>query len=196
MKIVMIREGQIAVDEIPTPQADNGMALVKVVYSCISAGTELSGVQNSANPPLWKRALKNPDKVLDTAKKIGTKGLSFARNFVETKRAGIEAGRPTGYSAAGVVQAVGAGITDLQVGQRVACAGSQYAFHAEYIAVPRNLIVPIDDALDFAQASTVTLGAIALQGLRRANPTLGETFVVIGLGILGQLTVQMLKANG
>ncbi len=196
MKIVMIREGQIAVDDIPTPQVDVGMVLVKVAYSCISAGTEISGVQNSANPPLWKRALKNPDKVLDTAKKVGTKGLSFARNFVETKLAGIEAGRPTGYSAAGVVQAVGAGITDLQVGQRVACAGSQYAFHAEYIAVPRNLIVPIDDTLDFAQASTVTLGAIALQGLRRAQPTLGETFVVIGLGILGQLTAQMLKANG
>ncbi len=196
MKIVMIRNGQIAVDEIPVPQADNGKVLVKVVYSCISAGTELSGVQNSANPPLWKRALQNPEKTLETLKKASTKGVSFARNFVETKLAGIEAGRPTGYSAAGIVQAVGADITDLQVGQRVACAGSRYAFHAEYIAVPRNLIVPIDDALDFAQASTVALGAIALQGLRRANPTLGETFVVIGLGILGQLTVQMLKANG
>src|SRR5205807_2260558 len=81
-------------------------------------------------------------------------------------------------------------------GDRVACAGAQCAHHAEVIRVPRNLTVALPDNLDFPAASTVTLGAIALQGMRRAVPTLGETFVVIGLGLLGQLVCQLLKANG
>ena len=196
MKIALIREGNVVVDQIPAPQIDWGMVLVRVDYSCISAGTELSGVQNSVNPPLWKRALDNPEKVLEVARKVTQKGARYARNFVETKLAGGEAGRPTGYSAAGVVVEVASDIVDLLPGARVACAGSQFAYHAEWIAVPRNLVVPIPDDLNSKSASTVTLGAIALQGLRRAQPTLGETFVVIGLGILGQLTIQMLKANG
>jgi predicted dehydrogenase/threonine dehydrogenase-like Zn-dependent dehydrogenase len=108
----------------------------------------------------------------------------------------VAAGSPLGYSVAGEVIAVGPGIDDLQVGDRVACAGAGVANHAEVVRVPRNLVVPIPDGLEAADASAVTLGAIALQGVRRAAPTLGETFVVIGLGILGQLTIQMLKANG
>jgi threonine dehydrogenase-like Zn-dependent dehydrogenase len=108
----------------------------------------------------------------------------------------LTSGQPTGYSAAGVVMAVGSDVHDIAVGDRVACAGAQCAHHAEVINVPRNLTVPIPDGLDFDAASTVTLGAIALQGVRRAAPTLGESFVVLGLGILGQLTWQLLKANG
>ena len=108
----------------------------------------------------------------------------------------LSAGNPTGYSAAGTVLAVGEDIKDLRPGDRVACAGAQCAHHAEIIAVPRNLTVPIPDNLDFSSAATVTLGAIALQGVRRASPTLGENFVVLGLGILGQLTAQILQANG
>ena len=196
MKVVIIREGKTVIDDIPVSSIDSGMVLVKVSHSCISAGTELQGVQNSANSPLWKRALDNPEKVLEIAQKVKTKGLGFARNFVEAKLAGSEAGRPTGYSASGIIYKVGTDITDLQPGQRVACAGSQYAFHAEFIAVPRNLVVTVPDNVELHEAATVTLGAIALQGLRRVHPTLGETIVVIGLGILGQLTAQMLKANG
>jgi predicted dehydrogenase/threonine dehydrogenase-like Zn-dependent dehydrogenase len=94
------------------------------------------------------------------------------------------------------VIAVGAGVADLRVGDRVACAGAEHAFHAEIIRVPRNLCVPVPAGLGLDAAATVTLGAIALQGVRRAQPTLGETFAVIGLGLLGQLTVQLLKANG
>jgi predicted dehydrogenase/threonine dehydrogenase-like Zn-dependent dehydrogenase len=104
--------------------------------------------------------------------------------------------QPTGYSATGTVIEVGEGIGDLAPGDRVACAGAQSAHHAEIIRVPRNLVVPVPEALGDEAASTVTLGAIALQGVRRAQPTLGETFVVIGLGLLGQLTQQILQANG
>ena len=102
----------------------------------------------------------------------------------------------TGYSAAGSVIGVGDGVEGFRVGDRVACAGAQSAHHAEIIRVPGNLTVAIPDGLPTADASTVTLGAIALQGVRRAAPTMGETFVVIGLGVLGQLTAQLLRANG
>jgi len=122
-----------------------------------------------------------------------SKGLKRTWNLIEEKR---NESRPTGYSAAGIVVEVGSDIKDIAAGDRVACAGGGYAVHAEFIRVPRNLCVPISDATDWAGASTVTLGAIALQGVRRAEPTLGETFVVIGLGILGQLTLQLLRTNG
>ena len=106
------------------------------------------------------------------------------------------AGDPTGYSAAGTVIEKGKGVEGFSLGDRVACAGAQYAHHAEIIQVPQNLAAILPKGLAFDEAATTTLGAIALQGVRRANPTLGETFGVIGLGLLGQLTVQMLKANG
>lgn len=111
-------------------------------------------------------------------------------SVVEEKR---NTAHPTGYSAAGVVIDVGADVKDIAPGDRVACAGAP---HAEMLRVSRNLCVPLPDDLDWESAATVTLGAIALQGVRRAQPTLGESFVVIGLGILGQLTVQLLRANG
>jgi Predicted dehydrogenases and related proteins len=171
---------------------DPGTVLVRVDHSCISIGTELSGIRSSAQP-LWKKALKQPEKLKQVLQLVASQGLSKTRSQVQGK---VEAATPTGYSAAGVVIEVGAGIQDLRPGDRVACAGAQFAYHADVIRVPRNLVVRIPEHLDFASASTVTLGAIALQGVRRAQPTLGETFVVIGLGILGQLTVQMLKANG
>jgi predicted dehydrogenase/threonine dehydrogenase-like Zn-dependent dehydrogenase len=103
---------------------------------------------------------------------------------------------PTGYSAAGVVTQVGVGIDNLRPGMAVACAGAQFAHHAEVIRVPRNLLAPVPEDLGLQEASTVTLGAIALQGVRRAVPTLGETFVVVGLGLIGQLTAQLLKSTG
>ena len=116
-----------------------------------------------------------------------SQGVVAARDIVN---GALSTGAATGYSAAGTVVEVGAGVDDVGVGVRVACAGAQAAHHAEYIRVPRNLAVTVDGSLPIADASTVTLGAIALQGIRRANPTIGETFVVIGLGVLGQLTAQ------
>ncbi|NGX50639.1 MAG: 4-carboxy-2-hydroxymuconate-6-semialdehyde dehydrogenase [Chlamydiae bacterium] len=192
MKQVMIRQGQSVVEEVPAPQAEKGRVLVQVDHSCISPGTELSAVQASGQP-LWKQALKNPNKVKKALEMVMTQGFKKTKSVVDGKQL---AGNPTGYSAAGRVLQVGEGITDLRVGDRVACAGAQCAHHAEVISVPRNLTVAIPEALSSAHASTVTMGAIALQGVRRAKPTLGETFVVIGLGLLGQLTVQLLKVNG
>jgi len=192
MKQVLIRRGEAVVEEVPAPQAEPGTVLVRVEHSCISVGTELSGVASSA-VPLWKRALDKPDHVRRVLRTARDEGIAHARSLVRGK---LDSGSPTGYSAAGTVLRVGEGVTDIVPGDRVACAGAQWSHHAEVVCVPRNLVVPIPDGVDSTSASTVTLGAIALQGVRRAQPTLGETFVVLGLGVLGQLTVQLLLSNG
>lgn len=192
MKQVIVKQGQVVVEEVPAPQVSAGTVLVRVEYSCISAGTEISGVKGSGIP-LWKKALQQPEKVKKVFDMVMSQGIEKTKSVVAGK---LSSGNPTGYSAAGVVVECGEGVCDLKPGDYVACAGAQCAFHAEYISVPRNLVVKIPDSLDSDEASTVTLGAIAMQGVRRGSPTLGETFVVIGLGIIGQLTVQLLKANG
>jgi predicted dehydrogenase/threonine dehydrogenase-like Zn-dependent dehydrogenase len=192
MKQVLIKQGKAVVEEVPAPQPEPGTVLVQVNYSCISIGTEMSGIKVSALP-LWKRVLQQPEYLKRGLQMLATQGLARTRSLVEGK---LSTGHPTGYSAAGIVLETGEGIEDLRPGDRVACGGAQCAHHAEVIRVPRNLVVPVPGNLNLAAASTVTLGAIALQGVRRAKATLGETFVVIGLGVLGQLTVQLLKVNG
>ncbi|MDW7709339.1 MAG: bi-domain-containing oxidoreductase [Deferrisomatales bacterium] len=193
MKQVLIRKGTVRVEEVPAPMAEPGNVVVRVDHSCISVGTELSGLQ-ADRVPLWRRALRNPELVRKGLALVASQGVARTRELV---RGALEAGAPTGYSAAGTVIEVGEGACgDFRPGDRVACAGAQCAFHAEVIRVPRNLVVRVPDGLEFPDASTVTLGAIALQGVRRANPTLGECFLVLGLGVLGQLTAQLLKANG
>src|SRR4051812_6907383 len=192
MKQVLISRGQAAAGEVPAPAVEPGTVLVRVRSSCVSSGTELSGLTSSATP-LWKRALAQPEKVKRVFESVATVGVPRTWDLISGQ---LAAGNATGYSAAGVVEEVGDGVTDLRPGDRVACAGAQFAHHAEIIRVPRNLTVQIPEGVAFEQASVVTLGAIALQGVRRASPTLGETFVVVGLGLLGQLTVQLLRANG
>jgi predicted dehydrogenase/threonine dehydrogenase-like Zn-dependent dehydrogenase len=192
MKQVLINKGIAILAEVPAPLIESGEVLVQVHTSCLSVGTEMNGLRSSA-VPMWKRALKQPEKIASTLEMIKTTGLQSTWRLVEEKR---EASLPTGYSATGVVIEVGSDIHDIIPGDRVACGGAQCAYHAEYIRIPRNLCTIVPDNLDWEAASTVTLGAIALQGVRRAQPTLGETFVVIGLGILGQLTTQLLHANG
>ncbi len=192
MKQVLIKQGQAVVTDVPAPLVEPDTILVRVDHSCISTGTEMSGLQVSRQP-LWQKAIRHPDKVKKVIEMALTQGLQRTTKTVQGK---LESGAPTGYSAAGTVIAVGEGVEDIQVGDRLACAGAQCAHHAEIIRVPPNLSVPIPAEVEFALASTVTLGAIALQGVRRAQPTLGEVFVVLGLGVLGQLTAQLLKANG
>lgn len=183
MKQVLMKQGAVYVEEVPPPTAEPGFKIVRVSHSCISTGTELSGMKQTA-APLWKRAVMEPDKVKKAFTMLATKGFSKTKSLIQGK---LTSGTPSGYSAAGTI---------LDTTHRVACAGAQFAHHAEIIQVPDNLIVPIPHTLSFAEASTVALGAIALQGVRRANPTLGETFVVIGLGFLGQVTAQLLQTNG
>ena len=118
------------------------------------------------------------------------------RSAVINKVDAMGEGKATGYSAAGIVIAVGNNITDIKIGEKVAVAGAGYANHAEIVEVPRNLVMKVPEGLDMKLASTVTLGGIAMQGVRRIKPELGETIAVVGLGFLGQLAVQMLIAAG
>jgi predicted dehydrogenase/threonine dehydrogenase-like Zn-dependent dehydrogenase len=192
MKQVLLQQGKISVAEIPAPQVKAGCVLVRTTASCISTGTELSGIKAS-NMPLWKRALKRPDQIRRVVEMVRTQGFSRTQEMV---RSHLAQAFPTGYSLSGKVIEVGEGVDDLFPGDLVACAGAQAAYHAEVVCVPRNLTVPVPDGVSTEDAATVALGAIALHGIRRAEPTLGETFVVIGLGFLGQLTTRLLKVSG
>ncbi len=158
----------------------------------MSIGTDISSL-NSSGTPLWAQAWKYPEKVHKALGNLKENGLESTYKKIKGK---IEESSTIGYSAAGIVLDVGADIANMRINDRVACAGSQCAHHAEIIRVPENLFVRIPERVETISASTVAMGSIALQGVRRAQPTLGESFVVLGLGFLGQLTVQMLKANG
>jgi predicted dehydrogenase/threonine dehydrogenase-like Zn-dependent dehydrogenase len=192
MKQVLLSNGKITIEKVPDPQEIDNKVLVQVEFSCISAGTELAGISNSGTS-LVKRAIAQPEKVKKVVNLALEKGILNTKDFIARQNS---TSFTMGYSAAGKVIGVGRGIKKLKVGDRVACAGLGHASHAELITVPENLAVIVPPEVESSHASTVTLGAIALQGVRRAKPTLGETFVVFGLGILGQYTAQLLKANG
>lgn len=192
MKQILLQGGQPVVDEVPAPVVDAGSILVRTAFSCISSGTELATLR-TVSEPLWRRALRQPDRVRQVLERVSREGLASTVRSVQDK---LGTPYPVGYSAAGTVIAVGANVTEFHVGDRVAVAGSQCAYHAEILNVPRNLAVRVPDNVSLDTASTVALGAIALQGVRRTEPTLGEVVVVVGLGVLGQITCQLLKANG
>jgi len=192
MKQVLVRSGAIVVEEVPAPTPGPREVLLRVAYSCVSAGTELAGLRTSALP-LYRRALKQPEHVRRALEMIREQGLARTWERISGK---LAAGSPTGYSVAGEVLEVGSEVDGIEPGERLACAGAGIANHAEFVSVPVNLAAPVPAGVELADASTVTLGAIALQGVRRCAPTLGERIVVLGLGLLGQLTAQLLRANG
>lgn len=192
MRQVLVSGGQVYSAEVPAPRIESGCVLIAMDHSCISVGTEMSGIKASA-APLWRRALRQPQHVKKVMGIAFNEGVLSARRQVKDR---VSVELPSGYSGAGVVLEVGDGVREFAPGDRVACAGAQCAYHAEVVLVPKNLVVHVPKSVGLDVASSVALGAIALQGVRRAAPTLGETFVVIGLGILGQLAVQMLRANG
>ncbi len=184
--------GDMIIQEVPYPQLGKGMVIVKNHYSIISAGTEGSTVV-AARKSLIGKAKERPQQVkqvIDTLKKQGP---------VQTYRAvmkKLDAYSPLGYSCAGEVIEVGEGVTEFEVGDKVACAGAGYANHAEIVSVPVNLCVKLDNDANLKNAAYNTLGAISMQGVRQADLRLGESCVVIGLGLLGQLAALILKASG
>ncbi len=184
--------GDMIIQEVPYPQSGKGMVIVKNHYSIISAGTEGSTVV-AARKSLIGKAKERPQQVkqvIDTLKKQGP---------VQTYRAimkKLDAYSPLGYSCAGEVIEVGEGVTEFEVGDKVACAGVGYANHAEIVSVPINLCVKLDTNTNLKDAAYNTLGAISMQGVRQADMRLGESCVIIGLGLLGQLAALILKASG
>ncbi len=187
-----MRDGKAQVVEVPVPQPKRGTALVQVASSLVSAGTERMVVE-FAEKSLIGKAQSRPDlvrQVLDKARREGIlTTLESAFNRLDQPMA-------LGYSSAGTVIAVGEGLTGIQVGDRVACAGGGYAVHAEYNIVPKNLLTRLPENVDFESAAFTTLGAIALQGFRLAQPQIGDRVAVIGLGLLGLLTVGIAASAG
>jgi len=187
-----LRTGEAMVAEVPVPVLQPGRILVRTATSLISAGTERA-LSELGQKSLLGKARERPELIAKVWEKMKTEGISQALEGVRDK---LDQSHAVGYSAAGIVIECAPDITDFRPGDRVACAGTDYASHAEIISVPRNLCVRMPAGLKFEEASFGTVGAIALQGVRLAEPTLGESVVVIGLGLVGQLTVQLLKANG
>lgn len=184
-------KGKLLIKEVPAPPVPANGALVRVAYSLISSGTE--SVAAAGGGSLLRKALSQPQLAVNAARMALREGLRVTADVV---RDVAQDWFEVGYSAAGTVVEVGPETEGLQVGQRVACAGAGYANHAEYVAVPRNLITPLPDGASLRAGAFATLGAIALQGVRRTEVTLGETVVVVGLGLVGQLAAQILKAAG
>ncbi len=192
MKQAVVKKGKVIAQNVPAPNVSKGCVLIKVHYSCISAGTEMSSV-TSTKKSLLKRAIDSPDEVKEVLDFIKVNGV---KKTIQKIKGVIEGGKQTGYSVSGEVIAVGQEVTNFQIGDRVAAAGAGIANHAEYVDVPTNLVMKIPVDLDYRQASTVTMGGIAMQGVRRADLRFGESCVVVGAGILGLLALQMLKLSG
>jgi predicted dehydrogenase/threonine dehydrogenase-like Zn-dependent dehydrogenase len=187
-----LKTGAVSVTDVPAPLVRPGFVIVRTAASLISAGTERMTVE-TGQKSLMGRALDQPALVKQVLQKARTDGVM---NTIDAVRAKLGSLIALGYSAAGTVTEVGEGVTEFHPGDRVACAGVGYASHAEVLAVPKNLCVRLPETVGFDAAAFSTLGAIALQGVRLSEPTLGESVVVIGLGLIGQLAVQLLKANG
>ncbi len=186
------RTGEMGVLDVPPPACRPGGVLVRTLFSLISTGTEMMKV-TEARMSLLGKARARPDqvrKVLDTVTQLGP---AAAYQKVMNR---LDAFTPLGYSLCGVVEAVGAGASEFHEGQVVACAGNEHALHAEVNWVPTNLCVPVPEGLDPQSAAFATVGAIAMQGVRRAEVGLGDTACVIGLGLVGQIVVQLLVAAG
>ena len=190
--IQSFKTGELWLAEVPVPLCKKNGVLMQNQISFVSAGTERMLV-DFAQKNIIGKALQMPDQVKKVLRKMKTEGIFNTWEKVKTK---LDQPIPLGYSCAGIVLEVGSRVPGLQAGDRVACGGAGFANHAEFNYVPRNLVVKIPDSVSFEDASCATVGSIALQGVRQCDLKLGESACVIGLGLLGILAVQMLKAAG
>ncbi len=184
-------KGNLFLEEVPPPSVKKNGVLVETAYSLISSGTESMAISGGGS--LLKKVKQKPELVKTVIKSVQTQGLDKTINLVKDR---VNELRPLGYCCSGIVIEVAANVTDIKVGDRVACGGGGYAAHSEINFVPKNLLVKVPDNVNLEEAAFTTIGSIGMQGLRRANVSLGETVVVIGLGLIGQLVCQMLKVAG
>jgi predicted dehydrogenase/threonine dehydrogenase-like Zn-dependent dehydrogenase len=222
MRQILLNMSGAVVAHVPRPIVGPGSVLVRVHYSLISVGTEIAPLRSaSASAPdadpidrarqygalarhYAAASMRDPRKALNRilriarqqVRRLPTPTLSASSTPAPAASERDAQGWAVGYSAAGEVIAVGEGVTDLAAGDLVACAGAGQANHADFINVKRNLVCRIPSGCDLALAASATVGAIALQGVRRAQPQLGEKVCVLGLGLLGQITAQLLRASG
>ena len=183
-----LKNGNTLLEDVPAPLLRKGHVLIKTRVSLVSLGTEKMLVEFGKGNLLAK-ARQQPDKVKQVLEKIQTDGLFPTLEAVFNK---LDEPLPLGYCNAGEVLAVGDGVTEFKVGDRVASNGQ----HAEVVCIPKNLCAKIPDEVSYEEAAFTVIGAIGLEGIRLANPTMGETVVVIGLGLIGLITAELLVANG
>jgi predicted dehydrogenase/threonine dehydrogenase-like Zn-dependent dehydrogenase len=183
------KTGEMTVEELPSPVNKPGCVLVKNYFSLISSGTERTSVE-TAKASMIGKAKSRPDMVKQVMDNVKKEGILSTYNKVQNR---LDNFKELGYSCAGIV--LESAVEELKTGDRVACAGAT-ANHSEIVCVPKNLVVKIPDSVTFEEASFTTLGSIALQGVRQSEVKLGEKVAVIGLGLLGLITIQLLKANG
>ena len=190
------KTGELTLLEVPAPRCKPGGVLVRTRFSLISTGTELMKVEQ-ARMSLLAKARARPDQVAKVVQSVATVGLRDTYRKVLNR---LDSYTPLGYSLCGVVEQVGAGVTEVAAGDLVACAGNEHALHGELNWVPKNLYCPVPGgsagSVAPQHAAFGTVGAIALQGVRRGEPQLGDVALVIGLGLIGQLVVQLLAASG
>ena len=186
------KSGDLAVLDVPVPACQPGGVLVRSLYSLISTGTEMMKV-SEARMSLVGKARARPDQVRKLLDSVAQQGALATYQKAMNR---LDSYTPLGYSLCGVVVEVGAGAEQFSVGQLVAAAGNEFALHAEVNWIPINLCVPVPDGVAAEHAAFATVGAIAMQGVRRAEVALGETACVIGLGLIGQLVVRLLVASG
>ena len=183
-----IKSGRTVLEEVPVPQVRAGYVLVKTSRSLVSLGTERMLVEfGKAN--LIDKARQQPDKVKQVLDKIKTDGLQPTLEAVFNK---LGQPLPLGYCNVGRVVAVGKGVAEFKVDDRVVSNGN----HAEFVCVPKNLVAKVPDDITDEEAAFTVIGSIGLQGIRLLNPQLGETVVVVGLGLIGLVAAQLLRANG
>ena len=190
--IQSFKTGELGLFEVPAPMCEENGALVQTTVSLVSAGTEKMLV-DFAKKSMLAKAKDRPDLVKQVLDKMKKEGV---RNTLEKVFTKLDTPIPLGYSSAGRVIKIGSNLSGINIGDRVACGGAGYANHSEINYIPKNLMVKIPNGVDDVDASFVTVGAIALQGVRQTDPKLGERVAIMGLGLLGQLAVQLLKANG
>jgi predicted dehydrogenase/threonine dehydrogenase-like Zn-dependent dehydrogenase len=183
-----LKSGQTLLEEVPVPQLKEGAVLIKTTHSLVSLGTERMLVE-FGKASLIEKARQQPDRVKQVLDKMKTDGIIPTLEAVFNK---LNQPLPLGYCNAGIVEAIGKGVHGLSVGDRVASNGN----HAEYVCVPENLAAKIPDNVSDEEATFTVIGSIGLEGIRLCKPTLGETIVVIGLGLIGLVTAELLKANG
>jgi predicted dehydrogenase len=186
------QDGRLELQAVPRPTPDSGSLLVRVTHSVISAGTEKMKL-GQARMNLLQKARARPDQVrtvLDTARTLGWQAT------LEKVRNRLEAPAPLGYSAAGIVEVAGSASTRFRTGDRVAVGGAEFAFHAEYVAVPELLAAHVPDNVENWQAAYTTLASIALHAVRQVEPTVGERVLVMGQGLVGLLVTAILHASG
>ena len=190
MRQLFIEKNHIAIKEVCEPLLDENLVLVSVNYSFISSGTESATISNASKNVFFTNIPQKIKKVLES---LAANGFEGTQALVKGRLSGTV--QSLGYSCSGTVVAVGSKVKSIRPGDFVACAGAGFANHADMVCVPENLVVLVKETI-LKEASLTTIGAIALQGIRRAQLQLGDRVCIIGLGLLGQISLQLAKLSG